>query len=460
MAIPFALRACLFASVAAGLTACATNPPLQAADIDYRGDDPARPVAREASRPAILADTSRPPAAAASIAPSGLAAPRPVPGTPDNLEPYQRIADLGASPGTSAVAEARSLAPESGNRPGGPRKLPNDNPAARVVEIQPSDTLYDISRRYSVNMRALIQTNALEPPYALDVGGTIVLPPPNIHVVEAGETLYAVSRRYNVDTRSLALLNGIARPFTVWPGDELLLPPLARDQAREPARPAILTPVPVAVAAARPPQQQASAPVSVTLPITKPPVASPPAKALQSEHGPISLAGASTTAGASVPKPLPKTPAIAAPLPAAPSPSLQQAKSTLSTASGEFIWPVSGRVLKGYGPGSDGSRNDGVNIAAAKGAELRASAGGEVVYAGNELAGFGNLILIRHPGGWVTAYAHCDTMAVSEGDLVRQGQVIGRAGSTGNAGAPQVHFELRKGKEPVDPTRHLPPLQG
>ena len=76
-------------------------------------------------------------------------------------------------------------------------------------------------------------------------------------------------------------------------------------------------------------------------------------------------------------------------------------------------------MLKGYGPGSDGSRNDGINIAANKGADLRASAGGEVVYAGNELAGFGNLILIRHPGGWVTAYAHCDTMAVNEGDLVR-----------------------------------------
>jgi murein DD-endopeptidase MepM/ murein hydrolase activator NlpD len=460
MAIPFALRACLLASAAAGLTACATNPPLQAAAIDYRGDDPARPVARQAPRPAILADTSRPPGAAASTAASGLAAPRPAPGTPTNLEPYQRVADLGASPGTSAVAEARSLAPETGNRPGGPRKLPNDNPSARVVEIQPSDTLYDISRRYSVNMRALIETNALEPPYALDVGGTIFLPPPNIHVVEAGETLFAVSRRYNVDTRSLALLNGIARPFTVWPGDELLLPPLARDQAREPARPAILPPAPVAVAAAKPLQQQASAPAPVKPPVTKLPVAPPPAKALQSEHGPISLAGTITTAGAVAPMPLPEAPATAASPPPVPPPPLQQSKSTPSTASGEFIWPVSGRVLKGYGPGSDGSRNDGINIAAAKGAELRASAGGEVVYAGNELAGFGNLILIRHPGGWVTAYAHCDTMAVSEGDLVRQGQVIGTAGSTGNAGAPQVHFELRKGKEPVDPTRHLPPLQG
>lgn len=460
MAISFALRACLLASAAAGMTACATNPPLLAAAIDYRGDDPARPLTREAQRPTVLADKSRPSAAAASTAPPARVAPRPMPGAPSDLKPFQRVADLGASPGTSAVAEARSLAPETGNRPGGTRKLPDDNPSARAVEIQPSDTLYDISRRYSVNMRALIETNALEPPYALDVGGTIYLPPPNIHVVEAGETLYAVSRRYNVDTRSLALLNAIARPFTVWPGDELLLPPLARDQAREPARPALAPPPPASlvVAEAKPLQQQASTPAAVKPPTSRPPVTNPPGRALPSQDGPISLTATVATTAAVGPKPLPKAPAIVAPPP--PPPPAQQAKSTPSTASGEFIWPVSGRVLKGYGPGSDGSRNDGINIAAAKGAELRASAGGEVVYAGNELAGFGNLILIRHPGGWVTAYAHCDTMAVSEGDLVRQGQVIAKAGSTGNAGAPQVHFELRKGKEPVDPTRHLPPLQG
>jgi murein DD-endopeptidase MepM/ murein hydrolase activator NlpD len=89
-----------------------------------------------------------------------------------------------------------------------------------------------------------------------------------------------------------------------------------------------------------------------------------------------------------------------------------------------------------------------------------ASADGEVVYAGNELVGFGNLVLIRHPGGWVSAYAHSENLLVKEGDQVVQGQAIAEAGATGNASSPQVHFELRKGKEPVDPTEYLPPLRG
>jgi murein DD-endopeptidase MepM/ murein hydrolase activator NlpD len=105
-------------------------------------------------------------------------------------------------------------------------------------------------------------------------------------------------------------------------------------------------------------------------------------------------------------------------------------------------------------------RNDGVNIGVEAGAKVKAAAAGEVVYAGDELVGFGNLILIRHPGGWVSAYAHSDRMLVKEGEMVAQGQAIAEAGSTGNASSPQVHFELRKGKEPVDPTLHLPPLRG
>ena len=167
---------------------------------------------------------------------------------------FQLVADLGPSNGVPAVAEAKGVAAQAGSRPGGARRVAADNPSARAIEVQPQDSLYDISRRYAVNLRALIETNGLEPPYMLNAGDTVFLPPPNVHVVQSGETLYSVSRRYNVDTRSLALLNGIGRPWTVWPGDELLLPPLARDQARDPvAAPVVVAPVVVPVAAAVPP---------------------------------------------------------------------------------------------------------------------------------------------------------------------------------------------------------------
>src|SRR5262249_40929418 len=126
----------------------------------------------------------------------------------------------------------------------------------------------------------------------------------------------------------------------------------------------------------------------------------------------------------------------------------------------DFIWPVSGPVLKGFGAGDDGLRNDGVNISVPAGAKVKAAAAGAVVYAGNELAGCGNLVLSRHAGGWVSAYAHAETLLVKEGEQVVQGQPVAEAGATGNAESPQVHFELRKGKEPVDPAEHLPPLRG
>lgn len=455
-----ALRACLFVSAAAGLTACVSNPPVQAAAIDYRAADPEAQVTRHAPQPRVFADTTLQPVAPKILPPTS---------APSDIEPppYQLVADLGPSTGVPAVAEAKGMAAENGARPGGARRVAMDDPSARAIEVQPRDTLYDISRRYNVNLRALIETNRLEPPYALDVGAVVFLPPPNVHVVEKGETLYAVSRRYNVDTRSLALLNGMARPWTVWPGDELLLPPLARDQARD-AKPIAIAPV------AAPPVQVASKPAPKT-PSIKPPEAKPiaaivtPAPVLPSTNGPISLASGS---GSKAVKAEPKPPVLAEPppprpevKPAPPQPSVQApalatGKATPKGGNGEFIWPVAGQVLKGFGPAANGQRNDGVNISASKGADVVAAAGGEVVYAGSELAGFGNLVLIRHPGGWVTAYAHADSILVTEGDLVRQGQVVAKAGSTGNAGSPQVHFELRKGKEPVDPTLHLPALRG
>jgi murein DD-endopeptidase MepM/ murein hydrolase activator NlpD len=327
--------------------------------------------------------------------------------------------------GLSGIEEAKALAPQSGMRPGGSLKQPKDARTKRAIAVGRGDTLYDISRRYSVNMRALIETNRLEPPYDLEPGRTINLPPPNVHIVDRGETLYSVSRRYNVDTRSLALLNNMSRPWTIYPGDELLLPPLARDQGRR----TIPVSAPTSAPAASLPTAVKTPPVAPSSPSIKPssprPAATPPAK-----EKPVS------------PKPAPK-PATEA-----------------SAGPRGFIWPVSGDLLKDYGAGDDGLRNDGVNIGVPRGTKVKAAADGEVVYAGSELVGFGNLILIRHAGGWVSAYAHSETVLVKEGEMVRQGEAIAEAGATGNASVPQVHFELRKGREPVNPNNHLPPLRG
>jgi murein DD-endopeptidase MepM/ murein hydrolase activator NlpD len=120
-----------------------------------------------------------------------------------------------------------------------------------------------------------------------------------------------------------------------------------------------------------------------------------------------------------------------------------------------FLWPVVGRVISPFGDNPNGGRNDGINISVARGTPVRAAESGEVSYVGNELKGYGNLILIRHDSGFVTAYAHADSVQVKRGERVERGQVIGSVGDTGDVTQPQLHFELRHGTRPVDPTPYL-----
>ncbi len=117
----------------------------------------------------------------------------------------------------------------------------------------------------------------------------------------------------------------------------------------------------------------------------------------------------------------------------------------------QFDWPVQGRMIGAYGLSEAGKRNDGVNIAAPVGTPVRAAGDGEVVYRGSELDGYGNLILIKHEDGFVTAYAHNDAMLVKKGDRVRKGQVIAKVGQTGSASEPQLHFEIRQNLKAIDP---------
>ena len=121
----------------------------------------------------------------------------------------------------------------------------------------------------------------------------------------------------------------------------------------------------------------------------------------------------------------------------------------------QFRWPVQGRIISAFGPKPNGQHNDGFNIAVPENTPIKAAEDGIVAYAGNELKGYGNLVLIRHADGWVTAYAHASAVIVRRGESVKRGQVIARAGQTGGVVTPQVHFEIRKGSQPVDPAQHL-----
>ena len=127
-------------------------------------------------------------------------------------------------------------------------------------------------------------------------------------------------------------------------------------------------------------------------------------------------------------------------------------------SGGRFLWPVHGKIVSGYGPKEGGLFNDGINIAVKEGTPVVAADDGVVVYAGNEIRGFGNLVLIKHANGWMTAYAHNAEFLVRRGEEVRRGQAIAKAGASGTVSSPQLHFEIRRGSHAVDPMKYLAAL--
>ena len=143
--------------------------------------------------------------------------------------------------------------------------------------------------------------------------------------------------------------------------------------------------------------------------------------------------------------------------PAADTSAANSVKGAAQAAAPTFRWPVHGKVIAGFGPRPNGQQNDGINVAVPENTPIKAAEDGVVAYAGNELKGYGNLVLVRHSNGYVTAYAHAKELLVKRGDPIKRGQVIAKSGQTGNVDAPQLHFEVRKGPTPQDP---MPMLNG
>lgn len=332
------------------------------------------------------------------------------------------------------------LAACSGSAP----RLSNSRPDAGVrlaippggrISAGPRDTVYEISRRYGVPVRDIILANGLQPPYRLSVGQDLRLPAPSNYLVRPGDTVFSISRRFNVDMRTVVQMNGIAPPYQIRVGQALRLP------SREVATAAPKVTLPQGPGA-RGTQTRTALLNSGTVALPEP--------------NPRRQAGAAPAVSSARPAQVPVSPSVAP----APTP---QARTGLDVArirppertGSSFRWPVRGRVIANFGPRQGGLHNDGINIAAPRGAPIVAAENGVVAYAGDGLPGFGRLLLLKHSGGWITAYGHTDKLLVKRGDVVRRGQTIATVGSTGSVDRPQLHFEIRKEKRAVDPRRYL-----
>jgi murein DD-endopeptidase MepM/ murein hydrolase activator NlpD len=370
--------------------------------------------------------------------------------------------------------------------------VPVQSGAQRNITVQDGETLYDVAKRSGLTPRAIIDANNLQPPYRIAKGQSLILPAARTHTVVRGDTLYAVSRYYGIDSYELARLNNLQPPYNIRVNQQLALPggdgrPSGIEVVDRSASMPAIAPVPRGTVERVQVEEVKPAAGGVSSSILPPPVSSsgtreiaapvvPPSAQSSAQSLPTYIPSAEVRAPVSTPMSSSGPEVASAPVTtpierqaqtqaaAEPAPETAQEKAQLASlprstakprAGGKFIWPVEGKLMSEYGSKGDGLHNDGINIAAPKGAPVFAAAPGVVAYAGNEIRGFGNLLLIQHADGWMTAYAHNDKLLVRRGDRVQQGQQISAVGATGNVSSPQLHFEIRRGKRAVDPLDQL-----
>jgi murein DD-endopeptidase MepM/ murein hydrolase activator NlpD len=343
--------------------------------------------------------------------------------------PHLAAADSGASGGVVSPVQTASASRPNWTWEGG-----------TAITIRPGETLDMVSREHGVPVSAIMQANNIARASDIYAGERLVIPrnspvlaaaprtrvasaspvlpasvgpprnalvaPSGVHVVAAGETLKSIARRYRKPVMVIAKANKLPLDARVKAGDRIVIP-----EMKETPRTASIPP-----------------------------------------H-----------AG---PAPTPSTGSLAM---AEPAPSVRVAESVPGASGGQnsvktaepvgnlpsFRWPVRGRVIAAFGPKPNGLQNDGINLAVPEGTPIKAAEDGVVAYAGNELKGYGNLVLVRHANGFVTAYANASDILVKRGEAIKRGQVIAHSGQTGNVTSPQLHFEIRKGATPVDPAQYL-----
>lgn len=312
------------------------------------------------------------------------------------------------------------------------------------IIVSRGDTLYKIARENNMTVDELAKLNDLTEPYALSVGQKLKLAkaaaqavPENTDdvlvvgkpvatvqmttrvalrevTVETGDTLYSLSRRYSVPVNDLAVMNNLSAPFALSVGQKLKVPDLNEAPVAK-----VVTVKSEVVS----PKSESEKPEQVT-------------KKTEQDNK------VATVKSAAEPKKISSDPSKKLP-------------KISARSSSQFSWPVRGKILSAYGAKSSGLFNDGINIGVSRGTAVKAAENGVVAYAGNEVKGMGNLIIIQHSDGWMTVYAHMDSIVVRRGNKVSVGQKIGTVGETGKVDSPQLHFEVRKGTKAYNPSNYL-----
>jgi len=330
---------------------------------------------------------------------------------------------------------------------------------ARTYRVRRGDNVEKAADRLGVSVENLIRANHLRRPYRLRAGQVLrgEASSAKAYVVAPGDTLADIARRFGVSERALRGANGLGRHSRVAPGRKLRLPPGYRDHGAGAGRLPVIEELT--------PRPRYRPPAPLPQPATpEAPSAAEPAPPLPSAPQPYAPSGRPPVRTYAPPsRPYAPAPSASGGVFGAPSQTPTPSDAQLSQMGrGLFVWPIQGELISGFGPKPGGQRNDGINIRASAGDPVRAAAAGDVVYAGDQVPGFGNLVLIKHADGWVTAYGHLGRVNVRMQQKVTQGQEIGQAGSTGGVSEPQLHFEVRyaptpqERAKPIDPSLVLP----
>lgn len=351
-----------------------------------------------------------------------------------------------------------------------------ENKELKITISQDNETLYTISKRYQISAREIIDLNKLKAPYRLKKGDIIKIPHQQFHVVKKGETLFGIARNYHMKVDEIIAINKLQKPYAVKTGNRLQITNFKNIE--EPKNLAAKTNQEKIINQSNPSSKNSLGIKKLQADVMKSNSGSVnnPSTTLNQESNSqesnkltnntdenndnsleISKAENNETEKNNSNLQLTKNSENSQNLTTnTPNKIISsQEENNIAEKKNFFSWPVRGSVVSRFGPKKGGLYNDGINIKAKEGASVGSAEDGIVAYAGNELKGYGNLVIIKHSQGWITAYAHLKEINVSKGQKILKAQKIGSVGNSGSVNFPQLYFGLRKGREAVNPQNYL-----